>query len=143
MSSARGRDFGHPPTAYLQLPVCRRLGRPDDTAPHPSGLGSARRSRGAGPVAMAGSGAALILQARPGGAARARAGRHGYQNVLVRLAASIACPGAPLPGRGAGLVRAESIGSSWGPAVVVTPVGSRSSSRPGRPPAGSAARQRQ
>jgi hypothetical protein len=38
-------------------------------------------------------------------------------------------PGAPLAGQGAGLVRAESIGSSWAPAVVVTRAGSRSSSR--------------
>jgi len=49
--------------------------------------------------------------------------------MLMRLAGQHWLPGAPLAGQGAGLVRAESIGSSWAPAVVVTRAGSRSSSR--------------
>ena len=58
MSSARGRDFDIQPKAYEQPSAGPRLGLPDDTAPQPSGLGAARRSRGTGPAATAGPGAA-------------------------------------------------------------------------------------
>src|SRR6516225_1767009 len=58
ISSGRGRDFDIQPKAYEQPPACPRLGLPDDTAPQPRGLGLARRSRGTGPAATAGSGTA-------------------------------------------------------------------------------------
>ena len=58
ISSGRGRGFDIQPTAYQQPPACPRLGLPGDTAPQPRGVGSARRSRGTGPAAVPGSGAA-------------------------------------------------------------------------------------
>ena len=59
-------------------------GPPDDTAPQPSGVGSARRSCGTGPAAAAGSGASLILQGHmavlPGGVPACA----GCQKMLMR-----------------------------------------------------------
>ena len=45
MSSAHGRHFGFPPTAYLQPPADPRLRLPDDTAPQPNGRQAQLRER--------------------------------------------------------------------------------------------------
>src|SRR6516162_7396453 len=86
---------GAHPRADQQPHAGPHLGLPDDTAPQPSGLGSARRSRGDRPGCDSRLGAAWssrpILAVLPG---RVPAGV-GWQNMLTRPAGQQSLPGGP------------------------------------------------